>query len=136
MRKKVFVSGPIQGMELRQHYRDRLQELLSRYEYEPVDPWKREKVLYDNPPEQWWKHVPPEEFIKRDLEDIERCDVLIAYLPVLSAGTCMELFYAKLIGKKTLTVCLIKDPSPWIAAHSDIIVRNLEELEELLNQGL
>jgi len=44
--------------------------------------------------------VPAADFIKRDLEDIEKCDVLIAYMPKLSAGTCMELFYAKMRGRK------------------------------------
>jgi hypothetical protein len=49
MKERVFVSGPIQGMETRQDYRETLRELLARYGYEPVDPWKREKVLYRGP---------------------------------------------------------------------------------------
>lgn len=77
--------------------------------------------------------VPPLDFIKRDLEDIERCDVLIAYLPRLSAGTCMELFYAKMKGKKTLCICRLKNPSPWIIVHSDIIIKGIGGLEEALN---
>ena len=134
--KRVFVSGPIQGVETNQGYRDRLRELLLRYGYEPVDPWQREKVMYRGPPEEWWKNVPPKGFIQRDLEDIEGCHALIAYLPRLSAGTCMELFYAKLKGKKTITVCGIRDPSPWIIAHSDIVVMNMKELEERLKEGI
>jgi len=78
--------------------------------------------------------VPPLDFIRRDLEDIEKCDVLIAYMPRLSAGTCMELFYAKMKGKKTICVCRLKNPSPWIVAHSDIIVKRIEELREALNK--
>jgi nucleoside 2-deoxyribosyltransferase len=135
MGKKVFLSGPIQGMEQNQSYRDRLRKLLLRYGYEPMDPWQREKVHYRGPPEEWWRNVLPKGFIQRDLEDIEKCDALIAYLPRLSAGTCMELFYAKIKGKKTVTICKIEDPSPWIIAHSDKIVRNLKELEELLKEG-
>ena len=136
MGKRVFVSGPIQGVEMKQDYRDLLGEMLSRYGYEPVDPWHREKFMYRGPPEEWWNKVPPKGFIQRDLEDIERCDALIAYLPTLSAGTCMELFYAKLKGKKTVTVCEIEDPSPWIIAHSDTVVRSMEELEEHLKEGI
>ncbi len=136
MKERVFVSGPIQGMETRQDYRETLRELLVRYGYEPVDPWKREKVLYRGPPEEWWRNVPPKGFIQRDLEDIEGCDALVAYLPRLSAGTCMELFYAKLKAKKTVTVCKIEDPSPWIVAHSDIVVKTMEELEDLLREGI
>ena len=75
------------------------------------------------------------DFIKRDLEDIERCDILVAYLPRLSAGTCMELFYAKLKGKKTVTICGIENPSPWIVSHSDVILRRIEELDDYLKKN-
>ncbi|MEM1515015.1 MAG: nucleoside 2-deoxyribosyltransferase [Thermoproteota archaeon] len=137
MAKKVFISGPIHGMEDKQSYRDRINTLLVKYSYEPIDPWVREKVLYRAPLDQnWWSRVPPRDFIRRDLEDIDRCDALIAYLPRLSAGTCMELFYAKLRGKRTIIVCGIKNPSPWIIEHSDIIVRNFRELEEVLRRGI
>ncbi|MEM1536375.1 MAG: hypothetical protein QXT10_02900 [Candidatus Bathyarchaeia archaeon] len=73
-------------------------------------------------------------FYKRDLEDIEKCDVLIAYMPRLSAGTCMELFYAKLKGKRTICICQLENPSPWIIAHSDITIKRIKELEEALNK--
>ncbi len=78
--------------------------------------------------------VPAAEFIRRDLEDIEKCDVLVAYLPRLSAGTCMELFYAKMKGKKTISICQLKSPSPWIVTHSDIIIKGIKELEEALKK--
>jgi hypothetical protein len=48
----------------------------------------------------------------------------------------MELFYAKLKAKKTVTVCKIEDPSPWIVAHSDIVVKTMRELEDLLREGI
>lgn len=137
MVKKVFISGPIQGMEDKQAYRDRISTLLIKYGYEPVDPWRREKVLYRAQLScDWWRRVPPKDFIRRDLEDIDGCDALIAYLPRLSAGTCMELFYAKLRGKKTITVCRIRNPSPWIVVHSDVIVRGFRELESVLREGI
>ncbi len=136
MAKKVFISGPIQGMEEKQAYRNKISALLTKYGYEPVDPWRREKILYRGSPEGWWTHVPSRDFIRRDLEDIERCDALVAYLPKLSAGTCMELFYAKLKGKKTITICKLKNPSPWIIEYSDIIVRSFRELEETLRRGI
>ncbi|MEM2527705.1 MAG: nucleoside 2-deoxyribosyltransferase [Candidatus Bathyarchaeia archaeon] len=134
MVKKVFISGPIQGMEDRQGYRDKISALLVRFGYEPIDPWRRERILYRGPPEDWWNRIPVRDFIRRDLEDIERCDALVAYLPRLSAGTCMELFYAKLRGKKTITVCGLKNPSPWIIEHSDIFVRSIREFEKILRE--
>ena len=136
MAKKVFISGPIQGVEDRQSYRDRIRALLTRYGYEPIDPWQREKILYRGPPENWWSRVPPRDFIRRDLEDIDRCNTLVAYLPKLSAGTCMELFYAKLKGKRTVTICRLKNPSPWIIEHSDIIVKNFRGFEKILREGI
>ncbi|MBE0520575.1 hypothetical protein IBX35_05995 [Candidatus Bathyarchaeota archaeon] len=68
------------------------------------------------------------------MEDIEKCDVLIAYLPRLSAGTCMELFYAKLKGKKTICICALENPSPWIIIHSDTILKDIDELEAALKR--
>ncbi|MBS7653528.1 MAG: nucleoside 2-deoxyribosyltransferase [Candidatus Bathyarchaeia archaeon] len=136
MARRVFISGPIQGVEQKQTYREKISALLIQYGYEPVDPWQREKVLYRGPPEGWWERVPPRDFIKRDLEDIEGCDALIAYLPKLSAGTCMEIFYAKIKGKKTIVICRLKNPSPWIIEHADILIKNLRDLKEVLKKGI
>ncbi|HDM88650.1 MAG TPA: DUF4062 domain-containing protein [Candidatus Bathyarchaeota archaeon] len=126
--KRVFISGPIQGMESDQSYREAIRSICLRCGFEPIDPWLRERVIY----RKGKTEVSSFDFIKRDLEDIERCDILVAYMPRLSAGTCMELFYAKLKGKKTITICKIKDPSPWIIAHSDIIIRDIRDLEKHL----
>ncbi|MEM3640945.1 MAG: nucleoside 2-deoxyribosyltransferase, partial [Candidatus Bathyarchaeia archaeon] len=123
MKRKAFISGPIQGMETKQSYRETIQKICIRCGYEPVDPWQREKIIYKGIEHGWWEKVPAADFIKRDLEDIERCDILIAYIPKLSAGTCMELFYAKMKGKKTICICKIRNPSPWITTHSDIILK-------------
>ena len=136
MPKRVFVSGPIQGTETNQSYRDRLNELLSKYGYVPVDPWQREKVLYRGPSEEWWNKIPPIEFIRRDLEDIRNCDILVAYLPRLSAGTCMEMFYAYMMNKIVITICKIKNPSPWITTHTKIMLQNMYGFEQLLKGGL
>ncbi|MEM2994654.1 MAG: nucleoside 2-deoxyribosyltransferase [Candidatus Bathyarchaeia archaeon] len=135
MKGKVFISGPIQGVEAEQSYRDVISEICVRCGYEPVDPWKREKILYRTAEPDWWSKVSPVDFIRRDLEDIEKCDVLVAYFPRLSAGTCMELFYAKLRDKKTICICQIENPSPWITVHSDIIIKDIGELESVLRQN-
>jgi len=134
MKKKIFISGPIQGMETNQSYRDVIRQICVRYGFEVIDPWEREKILYNRAEEGWWNNVPIADFIRRDLEDIEKCDLLIAYFPKLSAGTCMELFYAKLKGKKTICVCQIENPSPWIIFHSDVILKSLENLKAVLNE--
>lgn len=132
MRRRAFISGPIQGMETEQEYRDAIRDICIHCGYEPVDPWEREKILCKETREGWWNKVTAADFVKRDLEDIEKSDVLIAYFPKLSAGTCMELFYAKLRGKKTISICQIANPSPWIIVHSDKVLTKIEELEDAL----
>ncbi|MEM2937192.1 MAG: nucleoside 2-deoxyribosyltransferase [Candidatus Bathyarchaeia archaeon] len=132
MKLKAFISGPIQGVETKQSYREKISKICVRCGYEPVDPWQREKIIYKGEGLGWWEKVPPADFIRRDLEDIEKCDVVIAYMPRLSAGTCMELFYAKMKGKKTICICKLKNPSPWIIVHSDIILKKIGELENAL----
>jgi len=134
MKKKVFISGPIQDMEENQSYREALREICRRHGFKPIDPWLREKIFYRMGNARQTRGSEPFGFIKRDLEDIEHCDILVAYLPRLSAGTCMELFYAKLMGKKTVTICEIENPSPWITAHSDIILRRIEEFDDYLRK--
>ncbi len=132
LRQTVFISGPIQGAETNQEYRTVLFDIFRRAGYGVVDPWERERVLYRGNEHRWWDKVPPNDFVKRDLQDIEQSDLLVAYLPFASAGTCMELFYAKLMRKKTLCVCTMDNPSPWIVVHCDLIVRDFAELEKAL----
>jgi nucleoside 2-deoxyribosyltransferase len=134
MTKKAFISGPIQGIENEQGYREAIGKICVRLGYETIDPWLREKMIYRGNEPCWWTKVPAAGFVGRDLEDIEKCDVLIAYLPKLSAGTCMELFYAKQKGKRVIVVSEISCLSPWIVVHSDRILRGIEELEGALKQ--
>lgn len=132
--KKAFVAGPIQGVENQQEYRQIIGEICTRLGFEVIDPWYREKILYRKEEPCWWSKVPAADFVQRDLEDADRCDFMIVYLPQLSAGACMELFYAKRKGKKVIIVSDIDCLSPWIVVHSDIILKNLAELEEELKK--
>ena len=72
--------------------------------------------------------------VEEDLRDIDRCDIFLAYMPILSAGVCMELFYAKRSGKKTVVVCEMENPSPWIVVHADYIFKSIEELRGSFEQ--
>ena len=134
MKKIVFISGPIQGMENDQSYRKVITEICNRLDYEVIDPWLREKVIYRKDESCWWSKVPVPDFVQRDLEDAERCDVMVVYLPRLSAGACMEMFYAKRKGKKVIVVSEIDCLSPWITFHSDVVVTDFVALEEELKQ--
>lgn len=130
--KKVFIAGPIQGVENQQGYRQIISEICTSLGFEVIDPWHREKVLYNKEEPCWWSNVPAMEFVQRDLEDAEHCDLMIVYLPQLSAGACMELFYAKRKGKQVIIVSNMPCLSPWIVVHSDVILKDFRELEEKL----
>ncbi len=132
--RKAFISGPIQGMETDQGYRDEVTRICSRLGFEVIDPWLREKVIYNREEPCWWDNVPAVEFVQRDLDDADQCDVMIVYLPRLSAGACMELFYAKRKGKKVIVVSNIQCLSPWIVVHSDLIVKTFGELDDALTR--
>ena len=134
MQKKAFISGPILGWETNQGYRKTITEICEKLGFEVIDPWRREKSLYKGNEKYWWPNVPASGFVQRDLDDAERCEVMIVYLPKLSAGACMELFYAKRKGKKIIVVSEIKSLSPWIVIHSDVIVKRFEELEDALKK--
>lgn len=136
MKKKVFISGPILGMENNQEYRKPITETCYRIGLEVIDPWLREKIIYRGNEPCWWTNCVPMDFIQRDLDDADRCDIMVVYLPKLSAGACMELFYAKRKGKKIVVVSEMDCLSPWIVHHSDVIVGRLEELENSLKQLL
>ena len=136
MKKKAFISGPILGMEKNQGYRKPIAEILERLGFDTIDPWNREKILYQGDERCWWDKVPTFDFIKRDLDDADRCDIMIVYLPILSAGACMEMFYAKRNGKKIIVVSEIDCLSPWIVAHSDMIVRTFSQLEDALKKSV
>jgi len=133
MKKTAFISGPIQGMETEQGYREVIREICARLGYDVIDPWLREKIIYRKDEPCWWNSVPTADFVRRDLEDAEKCDVMIVYLPIVSAGACMEMFYAKhFLGKKVVVVSDLDCLSPWIVTHSDVILKDFGELEKAL----
>jgi nucleoside 2-deoxyribosyltransferase len=136
MKKHVFISGPIIGMEKQQDYRKTITDIATKLGFEIIDPWKRERVIFNGTEECWWDKVPVFDFVQRDLDDADRCNIMVVYLPILSAGACMEMFYAKRKGKKVVVVSEIKCLSPWIVFHSDRIIKNFSELEETLKRFL
>ncbi len=133
MKKQVFISGPILGMEDNQdYYRNTITAVCQKLGFEVIDPWKREKCLYKGDKECWWGTYKKYDFVQRDLDDAERCDIMVVYLPKLSAGACMEMFYAKRRGKTVIVVSEMEQLSPWIKYHSDGIIKSFNELEDTL----
>jgi nucleoside 2-deoxyribosyltransferase len=136
MKKQVFISGPILGMEKNQDYRKTITAICNKTGFDAIDPWKRERVLYNGTEECWWDKVPTFDFVQRDLDDADRCDIMVVYLPLLSAGACMEMFYAKRKGKKVVVVSEIECLSPWVVFHSDNIIKSFSQLQDVLKQFL
>lgn len=135
--KKAFIAGPIHGIEHDQSYRETLKKILVECGYLILDPWQREKVLYSKiNKQQLCYESTAAGFIRRDLRDIEECDVFVAYLPRLSAGTCMELFYAKQFNKMTIIILGFEDPSPWITFHVDFIFKKFDEFEKFMKNKI
>jgi nucleoside 2-deoxyribosyltransferase len=134
--KKAFISGPIVGMEKEQGYRTTVAEICRHLDFEVIDPWQREKIIYNKDEPCWWSKVPASGFVQRDLDDADRCDIMIVYLPILSAGACMELFYAKRKGKKIIVISDMPCLSPWIVVHADLMIKDFSELEEALKKLL
>lgn len=132
MGKKVFISGPILGMENQQEYRQTITKICDRLGLQVIDPWRREKILYKGNEHCWWTKCVPMDFVQRDLDDADRCDIMVVYMPKLSAGACMEMFYAKRKGKKVIIVSDMECLSPWIVMHSNVILKRFEELEDAL----
>jgi nucleoside 2-deoxyribosyltransferase len=132
MKPRIFLAGPIQGFEDRQEYRAVLTSILEKAGCEVLDPWMRERLIYRGDAESDRLKM----LVEEDLRDIDRCDIFLAYMPILSAGVCMELFYAKRSGKKTVIVCEMENPSPWIVVHADYIFKSIEELRGSLEQIL
>lgn len=123
-------------MENNQSYRDQITAIALKAGFAVIDPWNREKVLYNGDEKCWWDKVPTFDFIQRDLDDADRCDVMIVYLPILSAGACMEMFYAKRKGKTIIVVSENACLSPWIIAHSDLVLKTFNDLEDTLKKLL
>ncbi len=92
MKKKAFISGPILGIENDQGYGETITEICVKLGIDVIDPWRREKNLYKGNEKCWWPNVPASGFVQRDLDDAERCDVMIVYLPTLSAGHAWSYF--------------------------------------------
>jgi len=120
-----YLCGPILHDEDRDRslaWREIAFDILSSNGFEVFNPMVSEQygnVHYD---EQFKELIVP-----RDKMMIERSDVIIVnYIPKeLSIGTCMEVMYAHMIGKKVIWFAedeelgIKLEENPWVIAHND-----------------
>lgn len=94
--------------------------------------------------EEWYKSPTLEtaiKIIKKDLELIDECDIVLAYLPDMtfedeqnaSIGTAMEIFYTNYVLHKTV-FALTPFNHPWLLNFVDVICRNIEDLKTKLRK--
>ncbi len=131
--RRAYVAGPIQGAERRQSYRAKLRLLLGDVGFEVIDPWERERLIYRGRMNELDKL---KGLVKRDLLDVEASSIFVAYLPKHSAGTYMELFYARSLGKPTFIISKLKGLSPWVIVNTTRLFKSLDEFEGFIKEGL
>ena len=76
MKKKAFISGPILGMESNQGYRDIITKICVELGFEVLDPWHREKILYETDELCWWTNVPAVGFVQINNHDVAAFSVI------------------------------------------------------------
>jgi len=78
--------------------------------------------------------------VERDLAHIDECNLLVAYIERISAGTAMEIFYAKHVRK--IQVHLIFDTDidlyyhPFLNYHADKMINLSKMNREILTDGV
>jgi glycerophosphoryl diester phosphodiesterase len=126
---RAYIAGPIQGLEEKQEYREVLAGLLEECGFKPLDPWLREQAYYRSLTADVNEAY---KLVRRDLLDLQYCELLVAYMPRLSAGVAMEIYHAKLKNKKVYLISPVKTLSPWLQAHTDKIFKTIREFEKFL----
>ena len=116
------------------------------YNDSPHSEWKSELLKYCDPekyrfydPEPAYENCYEHSYVVRDKAWISDSDALVSYIHRISAGTCMEIFYAYQF--QTKHVILI-DPDDmlnknmWLSYHSHKIVRTVKECSEHIHNIL
>lgn len=117
----IYLSGPIADCTNDEcvTWRERVKtELGLVYKY--LDPMVRDYRNVDTAGKE-------AEIVEADIKDINACDILLAYVPKISTGTIMEIFYAFNENKHVVVVCPLPAPSPWLKYHTRKFFTNLED---------
>lgn len=146
----VYLAGPISFAEDLQEYRKSLTEGLQKIstKFKIHDPWEREQVsahAVKSPMEVAAleeKKATAEDIVTKDLEDIESCDMLIAYMFRIGVGTSMEIFWASRVLDKPVIV--VYSPSEegiegvplWLYGHANLIFQSKRGLYSWFRKAL
>src|SRR5205807_2239874 len=107
----VYLAGPITGCTEGQanDWRDHVSQRLAEIGMVGVSPLRCEPIhgeTYDFEYDQDPCFGTWEAIAAKNMEDVQRCDVTLAYIPTkfASDGTLIELGWAKALGKRTILV--------------------------------
>lgn len=110
---RVYLAGPPYAEE----YRSRAGELLREQGHEPVDPMRRDFRGRTEGNER--------AIVEGDLEEINRCDAVLAAFTGPDEGTAMEAWYAHSRGKPVVAYTGGTPAHPWTvyvatSVHADL----------------
>ena len=112
-----------------------LQAALENEGYEVKNPFDQDSYaraiteLWDKHPKVRTKKGVAELVVEKDLDSIDKCDTVVAYVVEPSIGTSMEIHYAYSINKAVFI--LSNEISPWLMYHGTVI-KNVKKLLDLL----
>jgi hypothetical protein len=143
---KVYIAGPMAGYMDKQDYREKIKEILNKLSIPYVCPMEMD---YDSLGEDETNRLAEigetgtftekdkeailEKIVKRDIKAINECNLMIAYAPVPSWGTGMEMFYHSYVRNMPLIV-MNGIPASWLIAICDKFITTYEELEAVLKE--
>jgi len=122
MKKRVYIAGSIQGVENKQHYRKVLKKFLLSQGFDIYDPWEDEAIYYKD-----FDYKIACYLSTKDRKEVERSDILVAYLEQCSVGTTREIQWALDAGKRVIIISPMKKPSPHLVSCSKEYYHSLQE---------
>jgi nucleoside 2-deoxyribosyltransferase len=120
----VYLAGP----PFAEEYRRRAEALLRASGLEPVDPMRRDFRANTAGNEA--------EIVEGDLEDIRRCDAVLAAFTAPDEGTAMEAWYAHSLGKPVIAYTGGTPAHPWTAYVALEVHADLDEAVRALAQQI
>jgi hypothetical protein len=128
--RRVYLAGPINGMDdaaCKPWRTEIAKRLLERYGIPSLDPMRRDYRGRELEPGAFLR------IVEDDLADVRSCAAVLAWCPVPSVGTSMELLYAAQRGK---WVAIVVPPgariSPWLLYCADALFENLDAAADWL----
>lgn len=120
---KIYLAGPIPTQK---KWREKITKELIKC--------NKNLIIYN--PESFENTQSPMTIVNYDKSIIRNCDLLIANITRLSAGTSMEILYAWERDIPVLLIANKEEANPWLVFHSSFIVKTLDEAIELFKNKI